>query len=146
MSCAIINGWEYLTEINPNNIISEQKIQKDYLKEFNLAYHIFFNELIISQEKLNEIKENFKEKLDTNNKPITRFRHFIDLSGDNDVISGNYPIKFLKSKFLLFKQKKIKSDLIKYYKPYGFFVKGPFDLINNSSVKKIYIELFWNNE
>ena len=140
------NGWEYLTEINPNNIIRDQKIQKDYLKEFNLAYHIFINELIISREKLDEIKENNKNNYDINNKQITKYRFFIDLSGENDVIPGDYPIKFLKSKFLLFKQKKIRTDLIKYYKPFGFFVKGPFELINNNSIKKIYIELFWNIE
>ena len=65
----------------------------------------------------------------------------------NDIINNNseYPIKFLKSKFFNFKSKKLKTDLIAYYKPLGFYVKGPFQLSINGKISKYFIELCWNN-
>lgn len=135
----IINGWEYLTEINPKNLPDEQTIQKDYLIEYNLAYKKFISELLLSEEQLNDIKKNCNE---------TKYKYIIDFSEDNDIINkdSEYPIKFLKSKFLVFKSKKLKSDLIEYYKPLSFFIKGPFELINNKKINKYYIELFWQSD
>ena len=96
----IINGWEYLTEINPINLPDEQTIQKDYLIEYNLAYKKFISELLLSKEELNYIKKNNNE---------TKYKYIIDFSEDNDIINkdSDYPIKFLKSKFLVFKSKKL---------------------------------------
>ena len=135
----IINGWEYLTDINPKNLPDEQTIQKDYLTEYNLAYKNFISELLLSEEVLNDIKINCNE---------TKYKYIIDFSEDNDIINkdSEYPIKFLKSKFLNFKNKKLKSDLIEYYKPLSFFIKGPFELINNKKFNKYYIELFWQTD
>lgn len=133
-----LNGWEYLTEINPLNLPKEQKIQKDYLDEYNNAYNTFLKEMCIDKENLNTLKNTLSE---------TKYKFLIDLTDDNDIINNNseYPIKFTKSKFLNFKNKKLKSNLIEYYKPLGFFIKGPFELINNNKINKYYIELFWQN-
>ena len=135
----IIKGWEFLTDINPGSLPKEQSIQKDYLNEYNLAYTEFLKELLISEEELQKIKNDVNE---------TKYKYIIDLSDDNNIINkdSEYPIKFLKSKFLNFKNRKLKSDLIEYYKPLGFFIKGPFELINNKKMNKYYIELFWQSE
>jgi len=143
----IINGWEYISDINPLNLPKEQKIQKLYLSEYNSSYDTFIKSLLIDDNTLNSIVSGFKDKIDERTKlPISRYRFIIDISEDNDIINKNseFEIKFLKSKFLNFKQKKIKSDLISYYKPLGFFVKGPYELINENNVNKFYIELCWH--
>ena len=31
VSANIINGWEYLTDIKPTNVVTEQKLQDNYL-------------------------------------------------------------------------------------------------------------------
>jgi hypothetical protein len=135
----IINGWEYLTEINPINMPVEQKIQNNYLLEYNLAYHMFLKEMCIDINDLNLIKNNNSE---------TKYKYIFDISTENDIINNNseFPIKFYKSKFINYKNKKLKIDLINYYKPLGFYVKGPFELINGSNVNKYYIELFWHKD
>ena len=138
MTAKVINGWEYLTEITPDKLPDEQKIQNNYLLEYNMAYHKFLTEICLSENQLHEIKSSTSE---------TKYKYIIDLSEENDVINkeNEYPIKFLKSKFLTFKIKKLKKDLIEYYKPLGFFIKGPFELITNKKLTKYYIELYWQN-
>lgn len=135
----IINGWNYLTEINPKNLPTEQKIQKNYLNEYNNAYNIFLKELCLTETELDNIK-----KKDTNE---TKYQYIFDLTDQSDIITNNnnYPIKFLKSKFLNYKIRKIRQDLINYYKPLGFYIKGPFELINNKNLLKYYIELYWQS-
>ena len=143
----IKNGWEYFTEINPNNLSGVQQLQNVYLHNYNLAYHKFINSLCIEKENLDSIINDLKYTIDkTTHKPITKYRFIIDIHDDNDIINNdnNYPIKFLKSKFILFKSKKLKNDLINYYKPLGFYIKGPYELINNKNIRKYYIELCWN--
>jgi len=130
----IINGWEYFTETTPNNNHS-QNLQNDYLREYNLAYCIFMSSLIIDNiVNIKDISEDTKHK------------HIIDCSGDADIINNNdYPIKFLKSKFIKNKGKKLKNDLIQYYKPLGFYVKGPYEIFKEKGVStnRYCIELCW---
>lgn len=133
----IINGWEYFTNTYPdveNN--KSQVLQNDYLKEYNLAYHQFVQSLCIPDiEKIKESDEN-----------TTRYKHIIDCEGDLDILNNNdYPIKFLKSKFIRNKNKKLKIDLITYYKPLGFYVKGPFEIFKekNKTTNRFCIELCW---
>ena len=143
----ITNGWEYISEINPINLPIEQKIQNLYLQEYNSSYNTFIKSLCIDTDTLSSIVDSFKDKIDTRTQlPISKYKFIVDISEDNDIINkdSEFEIKFLKSKFLNYKQKKIKSDLINYYKPLGYFVKGPFDLINDSKVNKFYIELCWH--
>jgi hypothetical protein len=132
----IINGWEYLLDLNPLQLPEEQKIQQLYVKEYNLAYQKFIAELCLTEEQLKDIKIQ-----NTNN---NKYLIFIDTT-DNNILNVNsdYPIKFEKNKFIIYKNKKIKNDLITYYKPLGIFVKGPFELINNK-LSKYYIELYWH--
>jgi len=145
----IINGWEYLTDIKPTELMLEQKLQDSYLMQYNLAYHNFLKSLCIDKEDLYLIVDNLKHQIDYKTKnPITKYRFIIDINDDNNIINNNdnYPIKFLKSKFLNYKINKIKNDLISYYKPLGFYVKGPFELIINKKINKYFVELYWNNK
>jgi hypothetical protein len=136
----IINGWEYVTEIKPNNVVTEQKLQDNYLMQYNLAYHKFVKSLCIEKDMLDSIVK------DTGNNS-SKYKYIIDINEDNDIINkdDDYPIKFLKSKFISFKLKKLRTDLISYYKPLGFYVKGPYELTINKKINKYYIELCWNN-
>jgi hypothetical protein len=144
----IINGWEYLTEIKPTNVVTEQKLQDNYLMQYNLAYHKFIKSLCIEKDMLNTIVKDVSNTVDpkTGNN-LSKYKYIIDINEDNDIINkdDDYPIKFLKSKFISFKLKKLKTDLISYYKPLGFYVKGPFELSINKKINKYYIELCWNN-
>ena len=145
----IINGWEYFTEINPTKIVTEQKIQDNYLMQYNLAYHTFLKSLCIEKDNLDTIVNSLKYTIDSNTgRPVTKYRCIIDASDDNDIINNNddFNIKFLKSKFINFKSKKLKTDLISYYKPLGFYVRGPHELSINKKINKYFIELCWNNE
>ena len=99
----IINGWEYTTSINPNNLNSEQKLQDSYLLEYNLSYHKFLKSLCIDKENLDSIVNDLKNTVDpkTGNL-ITKHRCVIDTYEDNDIINGDsdYPIKFLKHYYI----------------------------------------------
>lgn len=138
----IINGWEYLTDINPINLPKEQHLQNNYLQEYNMAFHKFLKELCFD---LNTLKQLI---LDNEPYNITKYKFVIDTSDECNIINqkDEYPIKFLKTKFLLFKMNKIKNALIDYYKPLGFYIKGPNELINNKKISKYFIELYWQKE
>lgn len=144
----IINGWEYLTEINPTKLVTEQKLQDSYLMQYNLAYHNFIKSLCIDKDNLDSIVGQLRYTIDPKTQnPITKYRCIIDTSEENDIINkdDDFPIKFLKSKFINFKSKKLKTDLISYYKPLGYYVKGPYELVINNKINKYFIELCWNN-
>jgi hypothetical protein len=144
----IINGWEYVTEIKPQNSIVEQKIQNSYLMHYNLAYHKFIKSLCIDKETLDSIVQKQNNVIDNkNNLPNTKYRLIIDTNEENDILNNEdeYPIKFTKSKFIIYKIRKLKTDLISYYKPLGFFIKGPFEIVINKKINKYFIELCWNN-
>lgn len=145
----IINGWEYLTDINPTEIVLEQKLQDSYLMQYNLSYHKFLKSLCIDRQNLDLIMDNLKHTIDPKTKKqVTKYRYIIDINDENDIINNDndYPIKFLKSKFINYKIKKLKTDLISYYKPLGFYVKGPFEIVINKKINKYFIELYWNND
>ena len=131
----IINGWQYHTSTYPN-ATQTQNLQNDYLKEYNLAYHIFISSLCLPDSM--DIKGNTIGD--------TKYKHIVDCSGTSDIINNNdYPIKFLKSKFIRNKNKKLKNDLISYYKPRGFYVKGPYEIFKEKNVTtdRFCIELCW---
>jgi hypothetical protein len=142
------NGWEFLTEISPMKLPNEQKLQDSYLQNYNLAYHKFLKSLCIDSNNLENIINDIKKNPDNKTgEYITKYKFVIDVTDENDIINNDdtFPIKFLKSKFITFKQKKLKTDLINYYKPLGYFIKGPNELVHNKNIKKYYIELCWNN-
>lgn len=148
ISVNIINGWEYLTDIKPTNVVTEQKLQDNYLMQYNLSYHKFIKSLCIEKTMLDSIVKEVSNTFDQKTgSALSKYRYIIDINDDNDIINkeDDYPIKFLKSKFISFKLKKLRTDLISYYKPLGFYVKGPFELSINRKINKYYIELCWNN-
>ena len=102
------NGWDYKTEITPENLPKVQTLQTIYLQNYTNAYNKMMREFLIDKD-------------------------------------DEYAVKFNKSKFLDLKKFKIKHDLIKYYKPMNFYIKGPFILIKNENTLKYCIELCWKN-
>ena len=132
----IINGWKYFTSTYPE-MNQTQNLQNDYLTEYNLAYHTFISSLCLPDTEIS--RENIVGE--------TRHKHIVDCEGDSDIINNNneYPIKFLKSKFIRNKNKKLKNDLIAYYKPRGFYVKGPYEIFKDKNVttNRFCIELCW---
>jgi len=142
----IVNGWEYKTEITPTILPKDKNLQNTYLTNYNLAYNNFIKSLLLEKNELDYIISTVSKTIDyKTKKPCTKYRYIIDCSKDNDIINkdSEYPIEFLKSKFLIFKDKKIKGTLISHYKPLGFYVKGPIELINKNDIVKYYIELYW---
>ncbi len=130
-----INGWEYLTEIHPGNILS-QSLQTEYNDAYNEAYSIFLSLLLVPAPE--EIKENAGDS--------NKIKYIIYCGGDSDIIEleKEYHVKFLKSRFINNKSKRLKNDLIKYYKPHGFYVKGPYEIfIDGSSSNSFCLELCW---
>lgn len=106
-----MNDWTYYTNINLNDNNKEDPLIK--------AYNKFLNELKIDVNIIyKEIKEKgfYKINVDTNN-------DVINIESKNNYI-------FLKSKFL--RNKKFKQELIDYYNPLKIFVKGPFEMSNNT--------------
>ena len=95
----IINGWEYLTEIKPTNVVNEQKLQDNYLMHYNLSYHKFIKSLCIEKNMLNTIVQDASNTFDTaTGKTLSKYKYVIDINDENDIINkdDDYPIKFLK--------------------------------------------------
>jgi hypothetical protein len=115
MTC--INGWEYVTNIVPGQVV-KQTLQQKYLEEYNVAYHLFLKTLLLNEDKISEFK-NSDEKV---------YYIYIDCNNDVDIIETgtDYYIKFTKSKFLYSKINKIRKDLYSYYNSKNIYVKGPF--------------------
>ena len=128
------NGWTYYTDITPLKLPDKQNLQNIYLHNYNNAFELFIDSLLINKYTLINHFENI------NNKYIIN----INCCGENDIINknDNYGVSFLKSKFLDLRKSLIKNKLIKYYKPFGLYVKGPFKLLNNNNDDNYYIELF----
>jgi len=132
----IIDGWTYFTKTHPGNT-NKQYLQDDYLETYNNAYDIFLKELLVPKPE--EIKENSGDS--------SKIKYIIDCSDEADVIETvkKYPIKFLRSRFINNKSRKLKIDLISYYKPHGFYVKGPYEIFIDDGVStdRYCIELCW---
>jgi len=146
MQSNIINGWEYSTSITPTTLPTEKKLQDTYVLNYNSAYDDFIQSLLLPTEQLDTIVNMLSKTIDSKTRKVcTKYKYIIDCSNELDFVnnSSDYPIKFQKSKFLMFKDKKIRTHLINYYKPLGFYVKGPIELINNNNIIKYYIELYW---
>ena len=125
----LINGWEYLTNVVPGNIVT-QTLQNEYLTEYSLAYHKFIQDICLPLDQLGISQQGECKQV------------YIDCNDDIIDVNNNYPVKFTKSKFLKNKHRKIKLDLYKYYNPNGILVKGPFELEANI----FRIDLFVNKE
>ena len=119
------NGWEFYI-LNPFDENIKQTAQETYIDMYNKAYNCLLRQLCIPTPR---------DLLSTEN---TAFIYYIDCSGENDTIEleETYDYKFLKSVFLEKKFKKIKSDIINYYKLHDIKVSNMYK--ENSSY---FIEL-----
>jgi hypothetical protein len=113
MTTTTINGWEYLTNVYPGNV-NQQNLQEEYVKEHNLAYHIFIQSLCLTHIEITD-------------------EHKIYIDCNDDIINNQstYYIKFTKTIFLKNKLTKIKKDLYNFYNPKNISVRGPYELEMN---------------
>lgn len=127
--------WAFHTYINPETIVNIQKLA------FDCSFNIFLNE--ITQKIPMMLSDIEKIKSKTNR---TRYRHYINITGDNNIIIHDHmeQYSFYKERFLL--NKTFKNKLIEYFKPHDLFVKGP--IMRRQGVW--FIDLLWksntNNE
>lgn len=117
---------EYYTEINPTNVITSKVIQNQYSMEYKVAEHIFYNELYVPKEVVSKHLEN-----------NVSYDLIIDFSEGNDEIktNTNYGVKFLKSVFLLDKQREVVNAVKEYYSDY--IITGPF--LNFDGIKNTVV-------
>lgn len=106
----LTNGWEFFI-LNPFDKDIKQSTQDKYVDMYNKAYDSFIGQLCIPEPN-DLLEDNFT------------FMYYIDLNGDNDkvVLEEEYEYTFLKSVFLDKKFKKIRSDIIEYYKMHNIYV------------------------
>ena len=119
----IVDGWEFYI-LNPFDTEIKQTTQDKYMKMYNKAYDFLINELCIPSPKdlLTETSE---------------FVYVINCSGENDIINldESYDFKFLKSVFMEKKFKKIKNDIIIYYKSHDIIVTSMYKDYTNYYIR-----------
>ena len=131
------DGWTYYTEITPFNLTGKQNLQNIYLENYNNAFNILIEPLLVNKDVLNKHFNTINLKT---NRLYEKFFIIINCDKKNNIIKlNNYSLEFEKSKFLNLKNKKIKQILIDYYKPLNLYVNGPLQLLNNNN--NYYIEL-----
>jgi hypothetical protein len=106
----LTNGWEFFI-LNPFDKDIKQSTQDKYVDMYNKAYDSFIGQLCIPEPN-DLLEDNFT------------FMYYIDLNGDGDKVEleEEYEYTFLKSVFLDKKFKKIRSDIIEYYKMHNIYV------------------------
>lgn len=106
----LTNGWEFFI-LNPFDKDIKQSTQDKYVDMYNKAYDSFIGQLCIPEPN-DLLEDNFT------------FMYYIDLNGDNDKVEleEDYEYTFLKSVFVDKKFKKIRSDIIEYYKMHNIYV------------------------
>lgn len=120
------NGIEYYTNINPVTGVTKKELQDKYITEYKIASHVFYSELM-------RPKDEVKEQIDKNN----TYELVVDCSSGKDEIQTgtNYGVKFLKSVFLMDKQKEVLNVLREYYDE--FFVSPAYIKCSNDTVKLV---------
>tara|TARA_R110001592_G_scaffold59056_7_gene179067 strand:- start:16562 stop:16936 length:375 start_codon:yes stop_codon:yes gene_type:complete len=110
----LTNGWEFFI-LNPFDKDIKQSTQDKYLYMYNKAYDSFIGQMCIPEPN-DLLEDNFT------------FMYYIDLNGDNDKIEleEEYEYTFLKSVFLDKKFKKIRFDIIEYYKMHNIYVENMY--------------------
>jgi len=132
------DGWTYYTSIKPFNLPSQQNLQNLYLENYNNAFNILIESLLIDKDVLSKHFNTINIKT---NKLNEKYFIIINCDKNNNLIKlNNYSLEFEKSKFLNLKNKKIKQILIKHYKPLNLYVNGP-SLLLDSNNKNYYVEL-----
>lgn len=110
----LTNGWEFFI-LNPFDKDIKQSTQDKYVDMYNKAYDSFIGQMCIPDPN-DLLEDNFT------------FMYYIDLNGDNDKVEleEEYEYTFLKSVFLDKKFKKIRSDIIEYYKMHNIYVANMY--------------------
>tara|TARA_R110002072_G_C7834682_1_gene524469 strand:+ start:60 stop:434 length:375 start_codon:yes stop_codon:yes gene_type:complete len=110
----LTNGWEFFI-LNPFDKDIKQSTQDKYVDMYNKAYYSFIGQMCIPEPN-DLLEDNFS------------FMYYIDLNGDNDKIEleEEYEYTFLKSVFLDKKFKKIRFDIIEYYKMHNIYVANMY--------------------
>jgi hypothetical protein len=110
----LTNGWEFFI-LNPFDKDIKQSTQDKYVDMYNKAYDSFIGQMCIPEPN-DLLEDNFT------------FMYYIDLNGDNDKVEleEEYEYTFLKSVFLDKKFKKIRSDIIVYYKMHNIYVANMY--------------------
>ena len=110
----LTNGWEFFI-LNPFDKDIKQSTQDKYVDMYNKAYDSFIGQMCIPEPN-DLLEDNFT------------FMYYIDLNGDNDKVEleEEYEYTFLKSVFLDKKFKKIRSDIIDYYKMHNIYVANMY--------------------
>lgn len=110
----LTNGWEFFI-LNPFDKNIKQSTQDKYVDMYNKAYDSFIGQMCIPEPN-DLLEDNFT------------FMYYIDLNGDNDKVEleEEYEYTFLKSVFLDKKFKKIRSDIIEYYKMHNIYVANMY--------------------
>lgn len=117
--------------------ILETKGLDSYAECIEMAYQILLKSLTPPEDVI-------KKRIEENNSS-NRYRFVVKTTGQNDNIYlttklGQTKV-FLKSKFL--EKKRIKGDLISYYKPLGFYVREP-QLQTSENSSNWIIDIFHN--
>ena len=121
----------------PNNRqqnILEIKGLENYKEAIEMAYQILLRQLCKKQDEVFDTIEKLKtQPLNEGQVPHNRYRITFDLSEQRDfivltLVDGKRH-EFSRAKFL--EKKRIKSDLIAYYKPMGLFVRPPHKTQNS---------------
>ena len=114
--------------------ILEQKGLVDYKEAIEMAYQILLRQLCkTSNEVFDTIEKLKNQPVGDGQNPHNRYRITLDLSEQRDfivltLIDGKRH-EFSRARFL--EKRRIKSDLINYYKPMGLFVRPPQKTTNS---------------
>ena len=126
------------TEMNTNNRLQQNILEtkglENYKEAIEMAYQILLRQLCKKQDEVFDTIEKLKSQpLTEGQAPHNRYRITFDLSEQRDfivltLVDGKRH-EFSRAKFL--EKKRIKSDLIAYYKPMGLFVRPPHKTQNS---------------
>ena len=123
----------------PASSILEQKGLRDYKEAIEMAYQILLRQLCKNKEDVFDTIDKLKNQQTTDGQtPHNRYRITLDLSEQRDfivltLVDGKRH-EFSRARFL--EKRRIKSDLINYYKPMGLFVRPP-QKVQNSDIWNI---------
>ena len=123
----------------PPRSILDHKGLVDYKEAIEMAYQILLRQLCKSSNEVFDTIEKLKNQpVGDGQNPHNRYRITLDLSEQRDfivltLVDGKRH-EFSRARFL--EKRRIKSDLINYYKPMGLFVRPP-QKVQNSDIWNI---------
>ena len=112
----LANGWEFFI-LNPFDKEIKQTTQDKYLDMYNNAYNKLINQLCIPDPNDLLIGEN-----------ETSFMYYVSCSGTDDVIELDEPYDYVfrKSVFIDKKFRKIRHEIISYYKMHDININNMY--------------------